>query len=257
MQAVIQKLELKKIKNRHYIKIELIDENGVKRNIDNPLLSDEISFRKLVFGILSACNCYDLMRLATNNPNHKKIIGYCQNGLQILQNENNEWLSLDRYSSQYICKKPSRKTRKVFEMLIKQKKFNIDKEEGVIESIVSESGTFQLLFTSKLGTTFFLTGQIYYGLGYPIDIGYDITPSNELKSAKMFTSFIVSLMKLYGINDLLKFGGNINNLPIVEISINNDNKITSITNQTTGMGLGIGTRYEIINIFELEKQRNK
>ena len=64
-------------------------------------------------------------------------------------------------------------------------------------------------------------------------------------------------MKLYGINDLLKFGGKIDKFPIVEIELNNDNKITSITNPTTGMGLAMGTSYEIVNIFELEEQRRK
>lgn len=133
--------------------------------------------------------------------------------------------------------------------------FNGDKEEGVIERIISQSGTFQLLFTCKIGSTFFTTGQIYYGFGYPLTIGKDAKTSVVALSAKRFTSFIVSLMKLYGINDLLKFGGNTDNLPVVEIELNNDNKITSITNPTTGMGLNISTEYEIVNLFEPEEQK--
>lgn len=87
MQAIIQKLELKNFLNRHYLKVELLDDNGVKRNLDNPFLSDDINFRKQVFGILCACDNFDLMRLATNNPKQRKMIGYYQNGLQILENE--------------------------------------------------------------------------------------------------------------------------------------------------------------------------
>jgi len=257
MQAVIKKLEFKKIMNRHYIKIELIDENGITHFIDNPLLSDDINFRKQVFGILSACNCYDLMRLATNNPKPKRMIGYYQEGLKILENENEEWLSLNRKTGLYSCQKPNKKTHKVFEILAEQNMFNVAKEKGFIDRIVSESGIFNLQFTGKIYTTHFTTGQIYYGFGYPITIGLDANPSNTALSAKMFTSFIESLLKLYGINDLLKFGGNIDNLPIVEIELNNDNKITSITNPTTGMGLSIGKKYEIINNFELKEQKEK
>ena len=257
MQAVIQKLELKRILNRCYLRIELLDENGVKRSLDNPFLSDDINFRRQVFGILSACDSFDLMKLAANNPNQRKMIGYYQNGLQILENENGEWLSLNKETGLYICKKPDKKTRKVFDMLIEQNMFNGDKEEGVIEGILSQSGTFQLLFNCKFGATYFTTGQIYYGFGYPLTVGTNANPSDVALSAKKFTSFIVSLMKLYGINDLLKFGGNIDKLPVVKIELNNDNKITSITNQTTGMGLAIGTEYEIVNIFELEEQREK
>lgn len=257
MKAVIQKLELKKVWDRHYIKIELIDENGVKRNINNPLLSDEINFRKQVFGIMSSCNCYDLMRLTTNNPNCRKMIGYYQNGLQILENKKKEWLKFDKDNGIYICKKPSRKLHKMFDILIEQKMFKGYKEEGIIETIASQSGTFQLLFTCQTTSTWLITGQIYYGFGYPINIGTNINPSDEKESAKMFTSFIISLMKLYGINDLLKFGGKIDNLPVVEIELNNDNEITSITNPTTGMGLAIGTGYEIVNISKLKEYKRK
>lgn len=256
MQAIIQKLELKKFLNRCYLRIELLDENGVKRNLENPFLSDDINFRKQVFGILCACNSFDLMKLATNNPKQRKMIGYYQNVLQILENENEEWLSLNRKTGLYRCKKTDKKTRAIFDTLIERKMFNLNKEEGLIKSIVSQSGTFQLQFTCKSSSTNFTTGQIYLGFGYPL-IGTDANPSDVAFSAKKFTSFIVSLMKLYGINDLLKFGGNINNLPVVEIELNNDNKITSITNPITGMGLTIGTEYEIVNIFESEEPKRK
>lgn len=257
MQAVIQKLELKRILNRYYLKIELLDENGIKRSLDNPFLNDDINFRKQVFGVLSACGSFDLMKLATSNPKQKKMIGYYQNGLQILENENEEWLSLNRETGLYRCKKPNKKTRKVFNMLIEKNMFNVEKEEGIIERIISQSGTFQLTFNVKSGLEYFITGPIYNGFGYPLTVGTDATPSDVAFFAKKFTSFIVSLMKLYGINDLLQFGGNIDNLPIVEIELNNDNEITTITNPTTGMGLAIDTEYEIINIFELEEQRKK
>lgn len=256
MKAAIRKLELKKIMNRHYIKIELADEKGIPRMVNNSVLSDDIHFRKLVFGILSACNCYDLMRLATSNPNCKKMVGYYQHGLRILENDHKECLTFDEKNCEYTCKKMNRKTRELIDMVVEYKEFHCDKEEGIIECITSQSGTFQLLFTCKAGSTFFTTGQIYTGFGYPLSTRTPVHPDNEAKSARMFTSFIVSLMKLYGVQDLLQFGGVIDQLPEVEISIHN-HKITTITNATTGMGLSIGADYEIINMFELEKQKNK
>ncbi len=258
MQAVIQKLELKKILNRQYLRVELLDENGIKRVLDNPFLSGDINFRRQVFGILSACDCFDLMKLATNNPIQRKTMGYYQNGLQILENENEEWFNQNKKTGLYMCEKPSQKARDFFDTLVSQNLYNVRKDDGSIEMIVSQSGTFQLLFTSKCGSVFFTTGQIYYGMGYPLTIGRgNANPRDTAFSAKMFTSFIVNLMKFYGINDLLDFGGNKDSLPIVEIGLNNANKITTITNPVSGMGLEIGSEYRIVNIFELEEKERK
>lgn len=257
MQAVIQKLELKKIINRHYIKIELIDEFGAKHTIDNPFLSDDINFRRIVFGLLTACGTHDLMRLATSNPETRKMVGYYQNGLQILENENMEWFSLNRKTGLYTCKKPNKKTHQILEELAKRNDLDISTEEGIIEKITSESGTFVMEFSTKAYSTYFVTGQIYYGFGYPISIGRNADPTNTALSAKLFTSFIESLMKFYGINDLLQFGGKTDNLPIVEIALNKDNKINSITNPTTGIGIKIGNEYEIINNSKPEERKDK
>lgn len=72
MEALITKIELKQLFNRSYLKIELTDLNGCIYIIDKPLLSDYINFRKQVFGIISACGTYDLIKLATDKPNLKK-----------------------------------------------------------------------------------------------------------------------------------------------------------------------------------------
>ena len=63
MEAIINKLELKKMLGKYYIKIELKDANGKVRTIDKPFLNDEINFRKQIFGIMSACGTFDLMKL--------------------------------------------------------------------------------------------------------------------------------------------------------------------------------------------------
>lgn len=66
-----KKIKLKKLINRYYFRIELVDENGGTHILDKPLLCDYINFRRQVFGIMSACGSYDLMELATTNPIEK------------------------------------------------------------------------------------------------------------------------------------------------------------------------------------------
>lgn len=83
--------------------------------------------------------------------------------------------------------------------------------EGYISNVKSESGIFSLLFDSKYGSTYYTTShsQIYQGFGYLINIGNKDDIINSRKSAKVFTSFITSLMKFYKTNDLLHLGGNV------------------------------------------------
>lgn len=258
MKAVIQKIELKKIINRHYFKLELIDENGIKHVINNPFLSDPINFRTLVFGILSACNCYDLMRLATKNPIYKNMTGYYyMGGLHILDNENGKCLIYDERKRLYTCLVLDTIGKAIIDNIIKSDPVYNDKMIGKIESITSQSGTFSLFLASSPYSTCFITKQIYYGFeGLPSNIGISKDKEHEILFAKMFTSFIISLMKLYEIDDLLDFGGIKDNLPIVEITLNN-NKISSITSPLTRQGLLINSKYSIIKTEELEEKENK
>lgn len=252
MEAVINKLELKKLINKYYLKIELTDLNGHIHIINKPFLSDPINFRKQVFGIMSACGSYDLMKLATDKPVPKKVIGYYYgNGLQILENENEEWFIYDKKRKEYICNKVNKNKKKAFQTLIDDITF----EKGNIQNITSQSGIFQLLFNGNFGTTFYTTNQIYYGFGYPLNIGNEEDIENCKKSAQSFTSFIVSLMKFYGIDDLLKFGGNVEKLPVVQVNMNSNNEIDLITNPITGIGLSITNEYDVINTFEFKKTK--
>lgn len=73
MKAIIKKIELKKFINNYYFKITLTDINGYTFVIDKPFLSDPISFRKQIFGIMTVCNSYDLMKITTDNPVSKKL----------------------------------------------------------------------------------------------------------------------------------------------------------------------------------------
>lgn len=257
MEAIIKKLELRKIANNYYIKIDLTDSNGNNYTIDNPLLSDPISFRKQVFGIMSACGTYDLMKLSTDNPCPKKVIGYCTRGLEILENHKKHWLTYDNEKDEYICKKNNSKQIKLINSLIKTNTTNLSKKEGKIMSILSQNGVFNLLFSSSTSSAFFTTNQIYYGFGYPINIGNENDVANTKKSAQIFTSFIVSVMQFYGVNDLLKLGGRIDKFPLVSITVDQNNNVNSIYNLDTGIGLTINDNYGIVNIYELEKKNSK
>jgi hypothetical protein len=112
-----------------------------------------------------------------------------------------------------------------------------------------------MLFTSKSASTFYMTShtQIFweFGIGNLEDI------VGTTQSAKVFTSFIVSLMNFYKTDDLLNIGGNIENYPVVEITINSNNEISSITNPSTGMGFSIDKGYEFVNEAQIEKNKIK
>ena len=255
MEAKISKLKLKKLLNKYYISIELIDSNNEVRVIDNPFINDEISFRKQIFGIMSACGTFDLMKLGTDNPIFRKMVGcYKMNRLNMLENEKGESFYYSEKKNKYILDK-TLKMKNATDMLIKNNLSNLTKEKGVIKTIESQSGTFLILFSREYLSSSLIAGQIYWGFGLPINIGDENNIIETKRAAKVFESFIVNLMKLCGINDLLDFGGNKDKLPIVDIELDDKNNIVSITNPDTGKGLLVGKKYEYID--RLKKQKSK
>lgn len=259
MQALIKSVELKKFLGRYYFKITLIDVNGYTHVINRPFLNSPIHFRRQVFGIMSACGSYDLMRLATENPISKKVTGYYLNKLIVLENDNNEWFYLSKKEERYVCKVIDDNDPKREIMRISLKSFGIDgvKASGFIKNIRSASGIYSMFFDGDHLTSWFLCDkQIYWGFGDPITIGNADDKNEASKSAKDYQSFIVSLMEFYGINDLLLFGGKTDKLPIVELNFDND-MIVSITNPDTGLGFSLDDEYKFINIFDDKKKKVK
>lgn len=161
MEAVINKVELKKIFNRYYFKITLTDINGCNYVIDKPFISDPISFRRQVFGIMSACGSYDLMRLATDNPISKNFIGYYINGLKVLENEKNEWFLFDSKTDEYVCELTNEVRKKTMDIIIERagREWGI-KAKGTINSITSRSGVFAMLFTGEHIGTYFICERL-------------------------------------------------------------------------------------------------
>lgn len=257
MEATIKSIERKKILNRQYFKI-VIESSGREYVVSNPLLSDPINFRKQVFGILTACNCYDIMRLGGREiPIPQKAIGYYieGRGYKIFENDKGQWFSFHENTGKYSCEKADEHTKQLIKKAEEYNISNVTKAKGTIESIKSTSGVFQMLFQSEEGLSSFLTtGQVYWGFGNPINIGNNATESQKLEAAKMFTSFITSLMDFYGENDLLKLGGEIETYPKVEIALNHSNKIKSIINPSTGLGIGIGQSYEMFDTSNVHEK---
>lgn len=256
MEAIIKKVELKIESYKAFLIITLSDYKGNDFEVKTTPIKDVISFRKIIFGIMSACGIYDLTKLATDNPISKKVVGYFNNGLKILENDQDEWLTYDQKTGKYICKKISKEEKSLINSAIESKLFGITKDEGSIINIVSQSGIFSMLFKSNRYSSFFTTNQIYFGFGYPINIGNPNNINDSKRASQVFASFILSLMKFYGINDLLDFGENKDRLPFVNAKIE-DNKVLEIANKDTGIGISFIEPYQIIPAFEKNKEKKE
>ena len=255
MEAIIKRIELKKILNRYYFVLEIQDINENVYIVDKPFCSDLINFRRQVFGIMAACNQFDLLRLTTSNPEYKDVVGYYSNGLQILENDQNKWFSYDKRTGKYFCDDAKEDVRKLFKTIVDNNLGDVSVNKGEIQSIESASGVFQIFFNSNGLGTFMNTGQIYYGFCYPIGIGSADNKESVKIAATVFQSFIISLMKFYNVTDLLCLGGKIEQYPVVEIELDKNNKISQISSLVTGMGLKINDGFEIVNNFENNEKK--
>lgn len=258
MKVIIKSIELKKIINRYYLKI-VMESQSKEYIVSNPLLNDPINFRKQVFGILSACNCYDLMKLAREVPEPKETIGYYfeGEGYKILENKKGQWIKFNKKIGMWSCEKVDENTKNLIQIAQKHNISRVTMDKGTIKSIESRSGVFSILFQSKDGLSSFLsTGQVYWGFGAPINIGNNASEKEKLDSAKMFTSFIESIMKFYEKNNLLELGGNIEKYPEVEMELDHRNKVKVIKSTTTGTGLYIGENYEVIG-YESQNSKDR
>lgn len=72
MKAILTNIELKKILNKDYLHIKLMDEYHQNHTLN--IFYNDTNFRKIIFGLMLACNNFDLMRLAHLLQNPKKSI---------------------------------------------------------------------------------------------------------------------------------------------------------------------------------------
>ena len=231
MEAYISKIEfIRTNKDNCYWNLLLVDvNNNYIGAYCKPYISDEINFRKQTFGILSACNCYDLLKLSSDNPIPLPIYfkEKTYGGVEELINQSDKLLRF-REGIYEI-----ERTWNIFNKRKEIKKY----ESGEIRTISSESGCFSTWIKHAYYSTFYVTGQVYYGFGFPITIGLDATVDDIKYSSKLFTSFIESILKLYDTNDLLDLSRNKTKFPKININIDDLGNITSIYNQETGITL--------------------
>lgn len=250
MEAYISKMEfIRTNKDNCYWRLTFVDDNNnYIGTYSKPNISDEINFRKQTFGILSACNCYDLLKLGSDNPIPLSIFFKEKpyGGVESLINQSGRLLSF---------RKGNYETEKAWNMFNKKKEQK-NYEQGEIRSISSESGCFSTWIKHPYYSTFYVTDQVYYGFGFPITIGMDATIDDIKRSSKLFTSFLESILKLYDTNDLLDLSRNKNKFPKVNIDIDVLGNITSIYNQETDMTLiEQNSSYQIIK-ENRKKQEN-
>lgn len=246
MEAIITKIELKRFLKKYYFSLELRDSNGNAYIVDRPFCNDEIQFRRMVFGIMAACNQFDLLKLGSDSPKYKEVIGYYNNGLELLENERDEWFSYNKKTGTYFCGESVQSLKDLYKVASERNAFEVFVKSGRIESITSASGVFQVFFNADGVGTFMNTGQIYYGFGEPIGIGDPNNRESVRIASNAFQSFIISIMKLYGVKDLLELSGNVDKYPLVDITVDKK-KVISIISLETGMGFLIGKEYEFVS----------
>ncbi len=253
MKAIIKSIQLKKMKNGNsYFKVSLYDEfNNYIGSFGSDAISDAVSFRTELFGIMGACNCYDLLNLSNNDKSEKEIIYYSNNtGVKFLRNKKDYYL-YQLSNGNYICEKIDPAT----EDLLNNTNV-IDHSYGKIESISSKSGVFMTRIDSESSSISYLTGQIYYGFEYlwgkgEYNLDGIVTASNSYKT------FVESILTFYETSDLLKLNGNqVEKYPIVDVVLDkNDNVIGIGCEKTNFMLYKTDDSYEISDDPNLDLSR--
>ena len=240
MEAIIESIELVKINNkRSYFKVKLVDEQGnLIGYFGDSKLSDCINFRKQLFGILAACDCFDLLRLSSDESNFLPIyleFDSCDR-IDSIINLDGDGLSFFE-DGKYVVNKYNLK--------------NIDSSEnrGKIISVTSESGVFIVTVTTEHYVTSYVTRSLYAGFRFPWD-WYDskVEPYYTNLSATMFKTFVESILQIYKTNDLLKLSRcDVIKYPKVLIGVDYKGRIVSIGNDKNDYYLTQnGNNYEIV-----------
>lgn len=224
MDGYISSIKFKKIDSKHcYWLITVLDKNGnVIGTFGNPSISDRKNFRKQTFGIMSACDNFDLLTLATNDPHELEITYKEKNmygGVKSIKNKRHETFFND--NQKYVLKRN-------FNPFARNDKDDI---KATIECISSESGVFTIRVNSGYIVTHFVTGQIYYGFGENFPGGTMANQGDVSEMEDSYQSFIESILKLYHTNDLINLGRNITFYPQINIEQDENGKIIEIGNK--------------------------
>lgn len=251
MEAIINSIELVKINNnRCYFKVKLVDEQGnLIGYFGNSKLSDNINFRKQTFGILAACDCFDLLRVSSDSPEFLPI--YL------------EYDSYDRITS--IINMDGDCFSFIGDGRYGINKHSLENVDGVencgqILSITSRSGVFMIMVQTQVFVTSYVTGSVYFGFGYPLgNESSDLEPYYINLSANKFKTFIESILQIYKTNDLLELSRtSALSYPRVLVEMDSRGKIVSIGNDKNNYYLTQnGNSYEIVdNNLRVDMEEN-
>lgn len=241
VEAFISSIEFVRInKDKCYFKVKLVDDNGnLIGYFGDSKINDNINFRKQLFGILAACDCFDLLKLSSDKPEFLSI--YL------------EYDSFDRITS--VINMDGNGLSCLDDGRYGVSKHDLEKLGGIenrgkILSISSRSGVFMIMVETRVFVTHYVTGSVYSGFGYPLDWNISkLEPHYINLSAMKFRTFIESILKIYKTNDLLLLGGSdIVNYPKVLIEVDPKGKVVAIGNDKNDYYLKKnGNSYEIVN----------
>lgn len=241
MEAYIKSIKYVKVsKFFGYFKVTLIDQNAnYLGTFGNLNFGDPENFRKETFGILSACNCYDLLTLGGKSVIPLEVSVENDEFEKVKSITNKSGITLYKTSPMmYEIKKDFLYNLKNHE---KELKMNID-------GIISKSGTFEIFLIGKSFGTFYTTGSIYYGFGYPFYTPEELDKDGLLISMVQFQTFITSILKLYKTDDLLKLNRKEPEFyRKVSVLLDESGKVIALGNEETDMYIvETEEKYEIV-----------
>lgn len=191
MEYYIKNVRFKNVnKYEAYYLVTLVDEKGnVVGTFGNKKFSTACEFRKATFGIMAAVDCFDLTRLGSDDPNKLNVCYEQDKFGKVLKIFNDKGISLSKNNDfMYVTKRNIFARKECYE---------------TIENIISSSGTFSMLLTEKPFYVFYVTGNVYYGFGYPLFTTSEVK-SNDINEASLqYLSYIRSILRLYSTKDLM------------------------------------------------------
>lgn len=186
MNAIIKSVKLLEENEKYGLEVTLSTEEGIKKF---GTLTDNGSFRKLFFGILSVCNNYDISNLSKTKGKRISVLLEKPNSL-------NQRIASVGSKSKFLL---SDKNDKFITKKFNYKEIKLLKTIGVFQTgticyIQSASGTVCMMLEFK-GYTQGATGpNLYVGMGYPL-MSHDLG-EEELKFVENYSSsYLAGLIK--------------------------------------------------------------
>lgn len=239
MEGYVKSIKYYKIdKFKGYFLVSLVDDkNNFIGTFGNKEYCSICEFRKETFGIMASVDCFDLIRLGSSNPNKLCVSLEVDSSNRIVRIINQNFLAFGKDDNCLYNIKRSFFNR------------NMDREVWSIESIKSQSDTFSIFLMNDGLGTFYVTGNVYYGFGYPLFTPSELKSDGIIRASLQYLTFIRSILKFYGTNDLMGLSKN-SDIQYKKVSLVRDDNgyIIGIGNKEKDIYLvnGVNT-YHILN----------